>query len=127
MWYAWLADLVVVLHLSFVLLVVLGGLLVLKWRRVAWWHLPAVVWGTLVEFTGWICPLTPLENRLRALTGQQGYDSDFIARYLLPLLYPERLTHDVQVFLGTLVVGLNLVIYGSLWRRSKRRDVDPAP
>ncbi|HJT22632.1 MAG TPA: DUF2784 domain-containing protein [Nitrospira sp.] len=126
MWYAGLADLIVVLHFGFVLFVVLGGLLALKRPTLAWWHLPAVVWGAFVEFTGWICPLTPLENRLRALAGQQGYNSDFIAQYLLPLLYPEHLTRDMQVLLGTLVVGVNVVIYGMLWRQWKRRGVDPA-
>jgi hypothetical protein len=127
MWYAWLADLVVVLHFAFVLFVVSGGFLALKRPRFAWCHLPAVAWGALVEFTGWTCPLTPLENRLRALAGQQGYDSDFVERYLLPLLYPERLTRDRQVFLGMLAVGLNVVIYGMLWRRWQRRDIDRPP
>lgn len=96
-----LADLVMIPHLAFVIFVVCGGLLVLKWRWIAWLHLPAAVWGAVVEFTGWICPLTPLENWLREQGGEASYRSDFIAQYLLPVLYPEDLTRDLQLLLGT--------------------------
>ena len=92
--YLLLADLVLIIHLAFVIFVLCGGLLVLRWRWIAWLHLPAVVWGAVVEFTGWICPLTPLENWLRAQGGETTYRSDFIAQYLLPVLYPEDLTRD---------------------------------
>ena len=112
-----LADLVLILHLAFVVFVLCGGLLVLKWRWIAWLHLPAAYWGTVVEFTGWICPLTPLENWLRAQGGQATYRSDFIAQYLLPVLYPEDLTRGVQLLLGTMVVVLNAAVYWWLWRR----------
>lgn len=99
--YPLLADLVLIVHLAFVIFVLCGGLLVLRCRWIAWLHLPAAVWGTVVEFTGWICPLTPLENWLRAQAGQTGYRSDFVAYYLLPVLYPDALTRDVQLMLGT--------------------------
>ena len=85
-----MADLIVLLHFAFVVFVVLGGLLALRWPRVVWLHVPAVIWGALVEFTGWICPLTPLENRLRRASGEASYQGDFIAHYILPALYPER-------------------------------------
>ena len=119
--YQLLADLVLIVHLAFVVFVLCGGLLVLKWRRIAWLHLPAVVWGAVVEFTGWICPLTPLENWLRALGGEATYRSDFIAQYLLPVLYPEDLTRGLQLLLGTVVVVLNAAVYCWLWRRIQPR------
>ncbi len=118
--YQLLADLVLIVHLAFVVFVLCGGLLVLKWRRIAWLHLPAVVWGAVVEFTGWICPLTPLENWLRALVGETSYRSDFIAQYLLPVLYPGDLTRDLQLLLGTGVVVLNAAVYWWLWRMQVR-------
>lgn len=120
MWYSWLADLILCLHVGFVLFVIVGGLLVLKWRWVAWLHLPAAVWGAVVEFTGWICPLTPLENWLRAQDGKNSYRSDFIGQYLLPVLYPEDLTRDLQLLLGTVVVVLNAAVYWWVWRMQER-------
>lgn len=117
--YSLLADLVLILHLSFVLFVLFGGLLALKWRRVMWLHLPAVVWGAGVEFSGWICPLTPLENWLRAREGGQGYKGDFLEHSLLALLYPDGLTRATQMVLGLMVLVVNLAVYGWLWRRSR--------
>ena len=114
--YQLLADLVLIVHLAFVVFVLCGGLLVLKWRWIVWLHLPAVTWGAFVEFSGWICPLTPLENWLRAQGGETAYAGDFIARYLQPLLYPDALTPDIQVVLGALVLVVNLAIYGWLAR-----------
>ena len=116
-----LADLVLCIHLALFSSCLCGGLLVLKWRWIAWLHLPAAVWGAVVEFTGWICPLTPLENWLREQGGEASYRSDFIAQYLLPLLYPEDLTHNVQLLLGTVVVVLNAAVYWWLWRMQMRR------
>ena len=118
--YLFLADLVLTIHLGFVVFVLCGGILVLKWRWVAWLHLPAVAWGAVVEFTGWICPLTPLENWLRAQGGEATYHPDFIAQYLLPVLYPGDLTRDLQLLLGTGVVVLNTVVYWWLWRIQAR-------
>ncbi len=111
MWYRLGADLVLLLHLVFVLFVMTGGFLLLKWPRLAWLHLPAAIWGAVVEYTGWICPLTPIENILRAMAGQSTRASDFIGRYLLPLMYPEGLTRNIQILLGTLVVLVNVTIY----------------
>lgn len=109
--YQLLADLVVGVHFVFVLFVILGGFLAVKWRRIAWLHVSAAVWGAAVEFSGWVCPLTPLENWFRERSGEGGYRSDFVARYLLPVLYPEGLTRRVQIELGIVVVVLNLAIY----------------
>jgi Protein of Unknown function (DUF2784) len=112
------ADLVVVLHFAFVLFVVLGGLLVLRWPRVMYLHVPAAIWGAVIELTGWICPLTPLENALRASAGQAGYQGGFIEHYILPALYPTALTRNIQLLLGALVLLLNLAIYASVLGRS---------
>ncbi|MBN1614679.1 MAG: DUF2784 domain-containing protein [Deltaproteobacteria bacterium] len=111
------ADMIVLLHLAFILFVVLGGGLVLKWRRLAWIHLPCVFWGAFIEFTGGICPLTPLENRLRRETGGGGYAGDFIGHYLLPLIYPDQLTAAIQTALGLAVLVLNGLVYGLLFIR----------
>ena len=120
MLYGILADLVLLIHLSFVLFVVGGGLLALKRPRVAWLHMPALVWGALIEFTGWICPLTPLENRLLMQSGTSSYEGDFIGRYVLPILYPAGLTRQMQLALGLLVVFINAGAYGWLVIRTRR-------
>ena len=120
MWYPWLADLVLCIHVGFVFFVIFGGLLVLKWRWIAWLHLSAAIWGVVVEFTGWICPLTPLEDWLREQGGEAPYRSDFIAQHLLPVLYPEDLTRDLQLLLGTGVVVLNAAVYWWLWQMQMR-------
>lgn len=112
-----LADAVVVLHFGFILFVAAGGLLVLRWPRLMWLHLPAAGWGSLIEFFGWICPLTPLENRLRVLGGEAGYPGGFIETYLTPAIYPEGLTYRHQVLLGIAVVAVNSLFYGILARR----------
>jgi len=119
--YELLADGVLLLHLCFILFVVLGGLLVLRWRWMAWAHLPAVGWGTLVEVMGWICPLTPLEIALRRAANSAVYDATFIERYLMPIVYPSGLTREIQWVFGGLVVGMNLGVYYVLWRRASRR------
>jgi hypothetical protein len=119
--YELLADGVLLLHLGFVLFVVLGGFFVLRGRWVAWAHLPAVCWGTLVEVMGWICPLTPLEIALRRAADSAVYDTTFIERYLTPIVYPSGLTREIQSVLGGLVVGINVGVYYVLWRRARRR------
>lgn len=121
MLYRILADAVVVLHFAFVLFVVLGGLFALRWPRAAWLHLPAAVWGAGIEFLGGICPLTPLEIRLRRLGGEAGYSGGFVEHYILPVLYPEALTRDIQYILGGIVIALNLLVYGIVLRRLRRR------
>ena len=105
------ADFVVVLHLAFILFVVFGGLLVLKYHRCALLHIPALIWAVLISLLGWVCPLTPLENWLRERGGIFGYDTSFIEHYILPIIYPGELTRGIQIFLGLLVLALNLSIY----------------
>ena len=115
--YRLFADVVVVIHALFVVFVVLGGLTVLRWPRLAWLHLPAAAWGALIEFAGLICPLTPFEKWLRERAGQAAYEGGFIQHYLLPVLYPPGLTRQTQVVLGLIVVAINLAVYGWLVRR----------
>lgn len=117
-----LADAVVLVHAAFILFVVLGGLLVLRWPRLLWVHLPAAVWGALIEFGGWICPLTPLENYLRGRAGEAGYSGGFIAHYVLPTIYPGELTPMIRSALGTIVIVLNAAIYAVIWRAWRRRS-----
>ncbi|HSH30462.1 MAG TPA: DUF2784 domain-containing protein [Thiohalobacter sp.] len=119
--YHWLADLVLFAHLVFILFVMLGGLLVLRWRGAVWLHLPAAVWGALVEIFSWPCPLTPLENALRARAGETGYAGGFIEHYLPPLIYPGWLTPDIGLVLGAGVIVVNLCIYGLVIRAACRR------
>jgi len=117
LFYRLAADLVALTHFAFVLFVVLGGLLALRWRRVIWVHLPCAVWGVLIEFTGCVCPLTPMENWLRQQAGESGYSGGFIEHYVIPVLYPVGLTRSVQVALGVAVIVVNVAIYAWLLAR----------
>ena len=119
--YALLANVVVGAHLAFVAFVALGGLLVLRWPRVAWVHLPCAAWGATVELMGWICPLTPLEQELRIRAGEGAYGTSFLEHYVIPLLYPGALTREIQIGLGLGVVALNAGMYGWAWRRRRAR------
>jgi hypothetical protein len=121
MLYRLTADALVVVHAAFVLFVALGALLVLRWPRAAWVHLPAAVWGSWIELSGRICPLTPMENRLRRMAGEGGYDGGFIEHYLIPAIYPAGLRRGHQIALGLLVVALNVVIYSIVLRRARKR------
>jgi len=111
MFYRLLADCLVLVHLAFVVFVVAGGFLILWRPSLRWVHLPAAIWGALIEFTGWICPLTPWEQELRLKAGEVGYTGGFIEHYLLPILYPQGLTPRIQVALGLLVISVNVAIY----------------
>ena len=113
-------DVIVALHAAFTLFVALGALLVLRWPRVMWVHLPAAAWGVLIEFSGWVCPLTPLENALRLRAGDAAYSGDFIQHYVVPALYPANLTRATQLVIGSAALLANALIYGCLLRR--RRD-----
>lgn len=122
--YVLLANLVLILHATFILFVLFGGLLVFWHRRIAWLHLPAAIWGMLIEFRGWICPLTYLENDLRAAAGGSEYSSGFIDHYLVPLVYPAQLSPSIQVMLGLAVLFVNAVIYTLVWKTRDQRTLD---
>jgi drug/metabolite transporter superfamily protein YnfA len=109
--YSLLANAIVLTHFLFIAFVIFGGFLVICWPRVAFVHLPAAVWGAVVEIFGWICPLTPLENHFRMLSNENSYSGDFIARYLIPIIYPENLTTTIQQSLGCLVIVVNIILY----------------
>ena len=114
-----LATLVVAAHLAFIAFVLIGGLFVLRWRKLAYLHLAAVIWAVYVEWSGAICPLTPLEKSLRATAGLEAYAGDFVAEYVFPLLYPDGLTHRAQVVIGTAVLAVNGCVYAMLLRQRK--------
>ena len=120
--YTFLADLVVAVHLAFILFVTLGAVLVLRWQKLVWLHLPAFIWGLLTEFMGWVCPLTPLENYLRQLGAGESYQGDFIAHYVLPVIYPVGLTQQTQWLLGTGLLVINLLIYSYVWHKQRASD-----
>jgi hypothetical protein len=111
------ADFVLILHLAYIVFVVLGGLVVLRIPQAAWLHLPAAAWGIYVEMANRICPLTVLENSLRRRAGQAGFEDSFVEHYLVPLIYPSGLTRTVQVALASLVIVINVVLYGMILRR----------
>jgi hypothetical protein len=118
--YRLLANTVVAVHALFIVFVVLGGFLAWRWRWVAVVHLPCAAWGVLIEYRQWICPLTPLENHLRAKAGEQGYQGGFIEHYVVPAIYPSGLTPQLQWVLGTAALAVNLLVYGVLLRRLLR-------
>jgi hypothetical protein len=118
--YRLLANAVVLLHALFIVFIVFGGFLAWRWRWVAVLHVPAALWGVLIEYRGWICPLTPLENALRVKAGQAGYSGGFVEHYLLPAMYPSGLTPRIQAGLGTLVLVVNVVAYTIFVRRLMR-------
>ena len=120
--YGILADIIVLIHLSFVLFAVLGAILIIRHRWVIWLHLPTVLWAVWIEMSGGICPLTPLENRLRLKAGLGGYQGDFVENYLLPVLYPAGLTREIQILLGAIVLIINLIIYAYVWYSAKQRN-----
>ncbi len=123
--YALLADLVLVGHLAFILFVVFGGLLVVRWPRAAWLHLPVLAWGVWIELTGGVCPLTPLENRFRRAAGGAGYEATFIEHYIVPLIYPPGLTHGAQLVLGVALIVWSAGVYGwaiHRWRRGRMSE-----
>lgn len=117
MWYRAAADLVLTAHFAFVLFVAFGGLLVLRWRRLAWAHVPIAVYGAIIEFAGFVCPLTPLELWLRRRGGEAGYAGGFIEHYIVSAIYPAGLTREVQLLLGGGVLVVNAIIYTIYWRR----------
>src|SRR4029078_5905658 len=114
------ADIVVVVHVCFVFFVVFGGFLLRRWPKLIYAHVPAAMWGVLIEFGGWICPLTPLENSLRVRGVESGYRGDFIDHYLIPLRYPHGINKNIQAALGAFAFVINVIAY-ALYIRHRRR------
>ena len=124
MWNGLLANSVVLFHIAFIMFVLIGGFLTWRWKWIAWAHIPGALWGAAVQFAGWRCPLTPLENHLRRLAGGDGYDGGFVEHYIMPLMYPGDWSAQLRVVLGTLVVILNVAAYLVYFRRFRRRSRD---
>jgi hypothetical protein len=122
MLYALLADATVTLHFAFILFVLFGGLLVLWKPRVIWVHLPVALYGVLIEWIGWVCPLTPLENHFRRQAGEAGYAGGFIDQYLLAIIYPDGVTDTMMILLGAGVVLANILVYGFVWHRRRAAE-----
>ena len=120
-----LVDIVVTTHLAFIVFVLFGGLLALRWRWIPWIHLPAAAWGMSVALAGWLCPLTPIENALRRASGSSGYEGGFIDHYLSPIIYPAGLTRELQVFFGLLVIAVNLIVYFGVRHRARALRTPP--
>jgi hypothetical protein len=124
-----IADALVLFHFAFILFVIGGGFLVRRWRRIIWLHIPCAIWGALIEFAGWICPLTPLENNLRISAGGSGYSSayssaysgGFIDNYIIPVVYPSALTRGIQIVIGLGVIIINLWAYSWLWSHHRKK------
>jgi hypothetical protein len=120
------ADAVLLLHLAFILFALFGALLAFRWRWMPLLHLPAAAWGCFVELSGRICPLTPWENALRSRAGESGYAESFIEHYLLGLIYPAGLTHNIQLLLAGVLLAVNLLLYAWLLWRWQRQTQDSA-
>ena len=119
--YSFLADLLVVFHLVFILYVIAGALLIFTWPKTLWIHLPSCFWGMTVEFTGWICPLTPWEIQLRRLAGEEGFSRSFIEQYLIPMIYPSGLNREIQMLMGSIVLIVNLSLYTLILIKRRKR------
>ena len=120
MFYQLAADFIVLIHIAFIVFVLAGGLLAFKWRWVIWLHIPAAIWGALIEIVGWVCPLTPIENMLRQASAGEVYASSFLDRYLAPLIYPAGFTDEMATATGIVVIVINFLIYSIFLIRRKR-------
>ncbi|MBC8439057.1 MAG: DUF2784 domain-containing protein [Deltaproteobacteria bacterium] len=120
MTYLILANIILAVHLLFIIFVVFGSLFVFYKKWFSFLHIPAVIWGILIEFTGWICPLTPLENHFRIIAGQSGYKHSFVQQYLLKIIYPDRLTRQDQIMIGCVILILNLFVYLLIFKRLRK-------
>jgi hypothetical protein len=115
------ADIVLSLHFAFILFGLFGGFLVLYKRRVVWLHAPVVLWSSLVNLAGWICPLTPLENIFRSAAGQSGYGGGFVEHYIAPLIYPGGMPRTLELVAGISVLAWNSFVYLFVVFRLRRR------
>jgi hypothetical protein len=127
MGYGIAADAVMLVHFAFILFATFGSLATLRWPRLAWSHVPCLIWAISIALTGSLCPLTPLEDSLRRLAGERGLSGGFIEHYIQPLIYPEGLTRPFQVAMGVILISINAVGYGLLWRRQRRKSLIRGP
>lgn len=116
-----LADFVLLLHLAFVAFAAFGGLLVLRRPKLLWLHLPALLWGVLVQWADWICPLTPLENSLRLRGGGDVYAGGFIERFVVHILYPDNLTLELRYLLALILIAVNVAVYAFVLAAQAKR------
>src|SRR5262245_8541034 len=116
MLYKLAANTLALIHFAFILFVVLGGLLLLKWPKLVWVHIPAAVWGALIEFAGWYCPLTSMENAMLRRAGEAGYTGGFVAHYIFRLIYPAGLTRGLEIAIGAFVLVVNVSVYVKVFR-----------
>jgi len=121
MFFSLTADLVVLIHFAFICFVVVGGFLAVKWKWLAFLHIPCALWGILIEFYGWVCPLTPLEQYLRKAGGSAGYSGGFIDHYITSIIYPSGLTREMQIIMGILVILINITAYTWVIIRYRKR------
>jgi len=121
MFYSVAADLLVIVHLVFIIFVIAGGFTILKWRWMFFLHIPAVIWGAIVEINGLLCPLTPWENSLRKIAGEKGYSESFIEHYLIPLIYPAEINQTMLTIMGVMVIVINLCVYTFILYRLTRK------
>ena len=118
--YSLVADLVMLLHFGFIIFAVLGALLLVRWPRLIWLHLPSATWAIAIEFYGGVCPLTPLENQLLNLASETAYSESFIGHYIGALIYPGEITTTVKIMLGLAVLVINIALYS--WIIKRRRQ-----
>ena len=105
------ATLALLLHFSFILFVIFGAILILKFKKVIYVHIPAVAWGAYIELSHSICPLTHLENYFLKKAGKDQYSVDFIENYIFKIIYPPALNYEIQTYLGVILIFVNLLIY----------------
>lgn len=122
MFYLLLVEITILLHFLFVLFVAAGGLLLLRWPRLVWLHMPMLLWGIYIQFSGGYCPLTPLEKYFRQMAGMQTYEGGFINQYIMPILYPRGLTHEMQIVIGVVLVFINVIYYSLFLYRRRRKQ-----
>ena len=106
------ADIILIIHFLFILFVIFGALLFFVAKKIVFTHIPAIIWGSYIELTHSICPLTYLENWFLHKANLTEYSEGFIQNYLIPIVYPANLTNDLQIYLGITLIIVNIIIYG---------------
>ena len=114
------ANLILIVHFIFILFVVFGALLFFVSTKIIFIHVPAVIWGSYIELTNSICPLTYLENWFLKKSNKTTYSEGFIQNYLVPIVYPMNLTKDLQIYLGIALIVVNIIIYVFIFNKLKK-------